>query len=692
MNNKDFLVELGTEELPPKALKKLSLAFTGSILASLDLAEISYSGHQSFASPRRLALLIRELKTAQPDQTIERRGPAIEAAFDSQNNPTKAAEGFARSNGVCVDQLEPLKTEKGAYLVYRSIKQGTQTVSLLPKIIKQSISNLPTPKRMRWGARREEFVRPVHWLIMLYGNEIVNCEILGLKAGRESWGHRFHTNRTLTINQPSDYKKTLDVEGKVVSDFNERRNIIRKLVTAEAKKINNTAVICEDLLNEVTALVEWPVALSGQFDEAFLSVPAEALISSMKEHQKYFHVVDNKGVLQPFFITVSNIESKDPKQVILGNERVIRSRLTDAKFFFESDKKITLETQRERLKLIVFQAQLGSLFNKTERISTLAAWIVGQEKGNTEIAKRAGLLAKSDLVSSMVLEFPELQGIMGEYYAAYDGEKEETSKAINEHYMPRFSGDNLPSTSTSCALAIADKIDTIVGIFGIGQSPTGSKDPFGLRRSSIGVLRIIIDKKLNIDLTTLVEQATTGYKALCIKLPKANVNKTVVDYLLERFDSIYQEEGVSKEIINAVKELRPTRPLDFDYRIKAVCNFSKLSEAEALASANKRVSNMLSKSGGIFIPDIVDNTLLKEEEEINLVIQLFEKRKDILPLLELALYDKVMEILASLKEPIDVFFDKVLVNTEDEKIKLNRYAILKQLRNLFLHVADISLL
>ncbi|MDP0561550.1 MAG: glycine--tRNA ligase subunit beta [Candidatus Endonucleobacter sp. (ex Gigantidas childressi)] len=693
MNSKDFLVELGTEELPPKALKKLSQAFTDSILTSLDLVEISYGEHQSFASPRRLSLLIRELKIAQPDQAIERRGPAIEAAFDNQNNPTKAAKGFASSNNTCVNHLETIKTKKGNYLVYRYIKQGTQTVSLLPKIISQSLFNLPTPKRMRWGARREEFVRPVHWLIMLYGDEVVNCDILGLKAGRESWGHRFHTTRPLTINKPSDYQKTLEVEGKVIADFNERRNIIRKLITAESKKINNTAVVCEDLLDEVTALVEWPIALSGQFDDEFLSIPAESLISSMKEHQKYFHIVNAKGALQPFFITISNIESKDPQQVILGNERVIRSRLTDAKFFFESDKKTTLETQREKLKLIVFQAQLGSLFNKTERISTLAAWIAGQEKGNTETAKRAGLLAKSDLVSNMVLEFPDLQGVMGEYYATHDGEKGETSKAIKEHYLPRFSGDNLPSTLTSCALAIADKIDTIVGIFSVGQPPTGSKDPFGLRRSSIGVLRIIVEKKLDIDIETLIEQTLIGYQSTGIALPKdKTINKTVVDYLLDRFDSTYQEEGVAKEIINSVKVLRPTRPLDFDNRIKAVCRFSQLSEAEALASANKRVSNMLTKSEGFFIPDTVDDTLLKDEAEVNLVQQLLRKRKEIIPLLELALYDNIMESLATLKKPIDVFFETVLINTEEEKVKLNRYAILKQLRNLFLHVADISLL
>ena len=693
MSTQDFLVELGTEELPPKALKKLSQAFTDGIISGLTNAQLSFSEYQSFAAPRRLALLIKGLETAQPDQKLERRGPAIQAAFDASGNPTKAAEGFARSNGVSVDQLETLDTPKGAWLVYRSVKQGTATASLLPEIVSQSLAGLPIPKRMRWGARREEFVRPVHWLVMLLGDEVIDCEILGLKAGAESRGHRFHANQAITIGQPSNYQKVLEEEGKVLADFTARSEVIRQQVMTEANRINGTAVICEDLLDEVTALVEWPVALSGRFDDDFLSVPAESLISSMKEHQKYFHVVDDNDALKPFFITVSNIESNDPQQVISGNERVIRPRLSDAKFFFETDKKTTLEARREKLKPIVFQQQLGSLFNKTERVSKLAAWIATQEGGNSGAAERAGQLAKSDLVSEMVLEFPELQGIMGQYYAAHDGEEREVSKALNEQYMPRFAGDNLPSSLTGCALAIADKIDTIAGIFGIGQLPTGSKDPFGLRRASIGVLRIIVEKKLNLDLNDLIDQAAKGYQSTNVELPEiSNLKKTSVDYMLERFDAAYQEEGVATEIINSVKALRPTRPIDFDQRIKAISRFYDMTEANALASANKRVSNILAKACDIIIPDFIDDTLLKESEEVNLAKALFTKREEVTPLIEQGLYAMVMESLVALKEPVDIFFDKVLVNAEDEEVKLNRYALLKQLRSLFLHVADISLL
>ncbi len=693
MSTQDFLVELGTEELPPKALKKLSHAFTQGIIAGLDSAQLSYGEYHSFAAPRRLALLIKGLEVAQPDQKLERRGPAVQAAFDATGNPTKAAEGFARSNGVSVEQLETLDTPKGAWLVYRSVKQGVKTTSLLPEIISQSLANLPIPKRMRWGALREEFVRPVHWLVMLFGDEVVDCEILGLKAGSESRGHRFHANQPLVIGQPVDYQKVLEEEGRVQPDFMARRETIKQQVETTASQLGGQAVIDEDLLDEVTALVEWPVALAGRFDDEFLSVPAESLISSMKEHQKYFHVVDEKGALKPFFITVSNIESRDPQQVISGNEKVIRPRLADAKFFFETDKKTTLEARREKLQAIVFQAQLGSLFNKTERIAKLAAWIASQEQGKPELASRAGLLCKSDLVSDMVLEFPELQGIMGQYYAAHDGEAEEVSKALNEQYMPRYAGDNLPETLTGCAVAIADKIDTIAGIFGIGQLPTGSKDPFALRRASIGVLRILVEKKLNLDLDELIRQAAAGYLETGVELPEADrLQTTAVDYMLERFDAAYQEEGVATEIINSVKALRPTRPLDFDQRIKAITGFYEMTEANALASANKRVSNILAKAGDIVIPDRVDEALLAEAEEQALAKALTVKQEAISSLLEQRHYAQVMESLATLKEPVDSFFDKVLVNAEDQQVRLNRYALLKQLRNLFLHVADISLL
>ncbi|MFK0569563.1 glycine--tRNA ligase subunit beta [Endozoicomonas sp.] len=693
INKEDFLVELGTEELPPKALRKLSDAFVQGIISGLEKAQVTFSSYESFAAPRRLALLIKGLDMAQPDQKLERKGPSVKAAYDAEGNPSKAAEGFARSNGVSFADLEQEETPKGAWLVYRSVQQGEATRTLLPDIISQSLNNLPIPKRMRWGASRTEFVRPVHWLLMITGNQIVDCEILGLKAGNTTRGHRFHANKELTITAPSDYEAILHEQGKVIASFATRRELIQKQVQQVATRINGIAVIDEDLLDEVTALNEWPVAISGRFDDAFLSVPSEALISSMKGHQKYFHVVDAEEKLLPHFITVANIESSEPRYVVEGNEKVIRPRLADAKFFYDTDRKSTQEDRREKLKSIVFQAQLGSVFSKTERIARLSAYISEVEGGDAKLAERAGQLCKSDLVSDMVLEFPELQGIMGQYYADNDGENPEVSKTLCEQYMPRFAGDQLPSNLTGCAVAIADKVDTITGIFGINQLPTGSKDPFALRRASIGVLRIIVEKKLNLDLEALIEQTILGYQEQSVELPAADgLNTTAVNYMLERFDAAYQEEGVAVEIINSVKALRPTRPLDFDRRIKAITRFNTMNEADALASANKRVSNILAKAGNIIIPDTIDESLLSEAAEIALAKVVFSKKEEIAPALKEGRYAIVMESLAALKEPVDQFFDQVLVNAEDEAIRLNRYALLKQLRSLFLHVADISLL
>lgn len=696
-HKEDFLIELGTEELPPKALKSLSDAFTQGIISGLEKAQITFTDYESFAAPRRLALLIKGLDTAQPDQQLERKGPAIKAAYDGEGNPSKAALGFARANGVNFADLEQEETPKGAWLVYRSVKPGEATRDLLPEIISQSLNNLPIPKRMRWGASRTEFVRPVHWLLMLQGDHpdknIIDCEILGLKAGNTTRGHRFHANREITITAPADYAQVLREQGKVIANFATRRDLIREQVEQVASTIHGHAVIDPDLLDEVTALNEWPVALCGRFDDEFLAVPSEALISSMKGHQKYFHVENSEGKLLPHFITVANIDSAGPRHVVAGNEKVIRPRLADAKFFYDTDRKHTQDDRREKLKPIVFQAQLGSVFAKTERIARLSSYIAQTEGGDAKLAERAGQLCKSDLVSEMVLEFPELQGIMGQYYADNDGENPEVSKTLYEQYMPRFAGDQLPSTLIGCAVAIADKVDTITGIFGINQLPTGSKDPFALRRASIGVLRIIVKKKLNLDLEALVDQAILGYQEQGISLPALdNLNTTVVNYMLERFDATYQEEGIAVEIINSVKALRPTRPLDFDRRIKAIARFNTMDESDALASANKRVANILAKAGDIMIPDMLDETLLSEISELELANIVFAKKEEIAPALAEGRYALAMESLAALKEPVDLFFDQVLVNAEDEAIRLNRYALLKQLRSLFLQVADISLL
>lgn len=692
-NTADFLVELGTEELPPKALKTLSEAFTQGIIAGLEKAQISFNSCESFAAPRRLALLITGLDTAQPDQHLERKGPAVAAAYDAEGNPSKAALGFARANGVSFADLEQEDTPKGAWLVYRSVKKGEATGNLLGQIVSDSLNNLPIPKRMRWGTRRTEFVRPVQWLLMLFGEQVIDCEILGLKAGNTTRGHRFHANQSITISNPAEYAATLREHGKVIASFTERQEVIRAQVEQVAASIDGHCVIDPDLLDEVTALNEWPCALAGRFDDAFLSVPSEALISSMKGHQKYFHVENDDGHLLPYFITVANIDSREPSLVVAGNEKVIRPRLADAKFFYDTDRKKTQDDRREKLKSIIFQAQLGSVFAKTDRIARLSSYISESENGDGKLAERAGQLCKSDLVSEMVLEFPELQGIMGQYYASNDGEHPEVSKTLYEQYMPRFAGDQLPSTLTGCAVAIADKVDTIVGIFGIDQLPTGSKDPFALRRASIGVLRIIVEKKLNLDLQALIEQAAAGYQEQGIDLPAGErLNQTALNYMLERFDAAYQEDGVAVEIINAVKALRPTRPLDFDRRIKAISRFNAMDEADALASANKRVSNILAKAGDIIIPDMLDEALLSEAAEKELAQILFAKKQEIAPELAEGRYGAVMESLAALKEPVDRFFDQVLVNADDEAVRLNRYALLRQLRSLFLHVADISLL
>ena len=693
MSTQDFLVELGTEEMPPKALRKLSDAFTSGILTRLEKAGLNFSGHKSFAAPRRLALQITDLETSQPDKNSERRGPAIQAAFDAEGNPTKACQGFARSCGVEVGDLERLESDKGAWLVYRSVEKGKATKELIADIVSASLDELPIPKRMRWGNTRTEFVRPTQWLVMLLGEEVVDCEILALKAGRESRGHRFHCNKNLTIRKPTDYQGLLQDTGYVVADYDSRRTTIRTQVEAEAEKLGGTAVIDEDLLDEVASLNEWPSALTGHFDEEFLEVPSEALVSSMKEHQKYFHIVDAEGQLMPYFITITNIESKNPAEVVSGNEKVIRPRLADARFFFETDKKTTLNANRDKLKPVVFQSVLGSLFDKTERVARLSAFIAEQEGGNKDNAKRAGELCKSDLVSEMVLEFPELQGIMGMYYGRHDGEHDDVSRALNEQYMPRFAGDELPASLTGCAVAIADKIDTITGIFGIKQPPSGSKDPFALRRATLGVLRIIVEKKQNLDLRTLINESIASYKTHGVELPAGSeLTETVLDFMLDRFRAWYQDEGIAAEVFLAVRALNPSRPFDFDKRVRATAGFMSLPEAAALASANKRVSNILAKGGDMVIPDSIDTGLLKEAAERDLNASLAECRASVEPLLVDGEYNDAMNKLATLKNPVDTFFDQVMVNADDEQIRLNRYALLKQLHSMFTHIADISLL
>lgn len=681
MSQHDFLVELGTEELPPKALKTLSDAFLNGITSGLDAAGIAYTTATPFASPRRLAVLINSIQPQQPDRSIEKRGPATQA-------PEKAVQGFATSCGVGVDQLEVMDTPKGSYYVYRGVEKGQSTAALLPDIINESLHKLPIPKRMRWGSSRTEFVRPVKWLVMLLGDEVVDAEVLGLKAGRKTRGHRFHYNHEIEIMVPADYQPTLLDTGKVIADFAARREVIREQVIREGERIGGTTQIDEDLLDEVTALNEWPVALTGRFEERFLDVPAEALISSMKENQKYFHALDADGKLMPYFITLANIESKDPQQVIEGNEKVIRPRLADAAFFFDTDKKQPLAARIEKLKSVVFQQQLGTIYEKTQRIEGLAGAIASLIGGDIEYAKRAASLSKCDLMTDMVFEFTELQGLMGYHYALHDGEAEEVAQALDEQYMPRFAGDSLPSTRTGIALAIADRLDTLTGLFGINQPPTGSKDPFALRRAALGVLRIIVEHKLDIDLHELLSIAVAQHN----DLPAADgLADRVLDFILDRFRAWYDDRGISAETFLSVHALRPTSPLDFDRRIDAVNHFRNLPEAAALASANKRVSNILAKQGGDISTD-TDSALLHEQAERELCEQLDTVEREITPLFERGEYRNALERLAQLRQSVDSFFDQVMVMADDEALKLNRLALLARLRRLFLGVADISLL
>jgi glycyl-tRNA synthetase beta chain len=644
MSQHDFLVELGTEELPPKALKTLSDAFTQGITSGLKEAGVSFTDVKSFASPRRLAVLISALDEKQADRDIERRGPSVKA-------PEKAVEGFARSCGVTADQLETITTDKGDYFNFRNTEEGKATALLLPTLVENSLNKLPIPKRMRWGASRVEFVRPVHWLVMLLGDDVIDCEILGLTSGRKTRGHRFHYNNEIELITPAEYQARLNEPGMVVADYEARKEMIREQVIAEGQKLNATAQIDEDLLDEVASLNEWPVALTGRFEERFLDVPAAALISSMKEHQKYFHHLDSEGSLLPNFTTICNIVSNDPQQVIEGNEKVIRPRLSDAAFFFETDKKSTLESRVEKLKTIVFQKDLGTLHDNASRISTLAGKIalaLGEDQAKAE---RAGLLAKTDLMTDMVYEFTDLQGLMGYHYALNDGEDNDVALAQNEQYMPRFSGDELPQTAPGIAVAIADRLDTLTGLFGINQPPTGSKDPFALRRAALGVLRIIVERNLDLDLRDLLVIASDNHTSLPAR---DGLESKVLDFMLERFRAWYEDAGINAEVFLAVLAIKPSRPLDFDRRVKAVNHFRSLTEANALAAANKRVSNILSKQGVTGTTD-VDSALLSEEAEKSLAAAIDTQKAALAPLFAEGKYQEALESLAGLRAPVDAF-------------------------------------
>ncbi len=685
----DFLVELGTEELPPKALKKLSAAFSAGIIKGLKEQELEFGAVKSYATPRRLALVVEQLAEQTPVKEVIAWGPPAKIAFDAEGNPSKAAEAFARKNSLDVSDLQTESDGKIDKLCHRASAGGVNTAELLGAIVNASVKALPIAKRMRWGASRTEFVRPAHWLIMLLGNEVVDADVLGIKANRVTRGHRFHYNQNLIIDSPASYAEQLRAPGHIIADYAERQAMVKEQVIAEANNVGGIAVISQDLLDEVTALVEYPVALTGKFEQRFLDVPAEALISSMAEHQKYFHVVDASGNLKPNFITVANIISTDPAQVIDGNERVIRPRLADAAFFFETDKKSNLSAMRERLQKIVFQAKLGTIYDKTERVSKLAANIAGLIGGNADYAARAGLLCKSDLVSEMVCEFDKMQGIAGRYYALNDGEPAEVAEALAEQYLPKFSGDKLPETLTGTLVALSDRLDTIVGIFGIGQKPTGSKDPFALRRASLGALRLLVEKELDLDLSDLLLLAAKGHGDN-IETADTAASESLA-YMLERFRAWYLDENIAAEVFQAVSAKQLTTPLDINKRVHAVNAFTQLPEAQALAAANKRVSNILGKLEGE-APSTLDSGLLEESAEKALAEQVASKSLEVAPLFAERRYAEALAALASLQSTIDTFFDDVMVMCDDLALRNNRLALLAQLRGLFLEAADISLL
>lgn len=681
--SQDLLIEIGTEELPPKALSSLSASFTNSIINAMNEDLLSFDAHIAYATPRRLAIVIEGLDESQADREEEKLGPNIKAAYDADGNPTKAALGFAKSCGVDFSEVATSQTDKGERLSYSQTITGSKTAELIEGYVTAALAALPIPKRMRWGASRAEFVRPIKWVNLSFGDTLINAAIMGVSTTNTTRGHRFHSPEDAVVNA-ANYESTLR-EKSVIADFSERQAMIREQVETEAEKLGGIAQISDDLLDEVTALVEYPVALTGKFEEAFLEVPAQALISSMVEHQKYFHILDKDGHLLPNFITVSNIISRDPEQVIDGNERVIRPRLADARFFFETDKKTTLESRLERLKPIIFQKDLGTVFDKSQRISQLAGIIAEKIGANKTQASRAALLAKTDLVSEMVLEFSDLQGLMGRHYALNDGEDAAVALAIEEQYLPKGAGGVLPSSNVGGAVALADRIDTLVGIFGIGQKPTGNKDPFALRRQSLGILNIIIERGLTLDLEDIFNES----KALFSVSLDDNTVADALSYTLERFRAHYQSQGLITEIYLSVAARNISQPLDFDLRVKAVADFNEKAEAESLAAANKRVANILAKAESK-VSNEIQTSLLQEPAEKGLVETI--QSASIEDALKSNDYNIILNALATLKEPIDRFFDEVMVMADDEAIKHNRLAILQTLREAFLNVADISLL
>lgn len=683
-DHQHLLFELGTEELPPKNLLKLSQALVENIQQGLDKAELKYGKCLAYATPRRLAVLVEDLSVAQPDKVVEKRGPAVAAAFAEDGTPSKAASGFAKSCGTTVDQLQRLKTDKGEWLAFKQAVQGQRTEALIPEIIKRSIQLLPIAKRMRWGSFTSEFVRPVHWVVMLFGTKVIDAEILGIKTGNQTYGHRFHAPEAITLTHANDYCEQLYQQGKVIADFDQRRQLIKDKAQAAGSAVGGTAIIDNDLLDEVTALNEWPVPITGGFDQHYLQLPSEVLITTMQINQKYFPVRGDDNQLLPHFITFSNIESTHPESIQRGNERVILPRLADAEFFWSQDRKKSLEARCQQLENVVFQQQLGTIAEKSQRVEKLAETVANELGFETKLVKRAAVLAKTDLVTEMVGEFASLQGTVGRYYALADGEPEAVAFAIEEQYFPKQSGSQLPDTETGQMLSIADKIDTLTGIFSAGLIPTGDKDPYALRRACLGIIRIIIEKQLNLN---IIELFNTSLKQFKHQFDFSKTQKRVNDFYFERLKGYCLDKGYSSDEYESVRAIHPGNPLDFIARLQAVQSFKKLPEAESLAAANKRIRNILRKSETAPAATI---TGLVEDQEQNLYKVAQHAKDTITPLLQQRDYQAALNNLASLRTDVDAFFDHVMVNCEDPTLRASRLGLLNLLAELFLQIADIS--
>ena len=685
MSAPDLLFELGTEELPPRALLSLSTALTEGVLAGLEKAGIPHGKAQSFATPRRLAVLVRKLVEHQPDRQVERRGPPLANSFDAQGGPTQAALAFAKNCGVAVTELTQIKTDKGAWLMFRGTERGAATASLLGDIVNQAVAALPIAKRMRWGTRTAEFVRPVHSVVLLYGETVVPAEVLGLQTGQVTFGHRFHAPRPISLTSAKSYESRLR-RAKVVADFAARRELIRAGVCAAAAATGSgaTALIQDALLDEVTALVEWPMPIAGQFEQRFLSLPREVVIATVQDHQRYFAVEGADGKLSGWFVTIANIESRDPAKVREGNERVVRPRLSDAAFFWDQDRKISLEAHAAALSGVTFQTKLGTYADKTLRVMALAK-LIGRRIGAGDDVARAAELAKADLMTAMVGEFPELQGTMGRYYAEAQGEPPELARALEEHYRPRYAGDVLPATKTGQAVALADKIDTLVGIFALEQRPTGTKDPFGLRRAALGLLRIVLECRLELDLVELLGEAAAAQP-----VQRAGVTDEVYNFIIERLRGLLLEEpGTTPEMLDAVFANRPRSALDAITRLQALKDFLLLPEAGILAGINKRISNILKKAS--LGPDVsVNADALTEEAERQLHQALGALRAPVREAAEERRYSDSLQSLVALRAPVDEFFERIRVMDDNIERRNNRLALLRDVQSLLGGVADLS--